>query len=234
MEEKTKIRAGCKDVWNTFMVEGAKFTGNDIPICPTVMDGLPEAIVTYSEAKTIYRKEILANKNFHRQDWVYFFEDDWKFSDIWDKPEKAIGILQHFGGIITPDYSTYQDFPMPMKISAVYRSRAFGYWVGQKKGLCVINSVRWGTRETWWYCFDGIPKGGVVAIGTVAGSPRLLENRPRFEAGLFEMARRLRPKTIIVYGSANFPSFKRLMTNGIRIIRFKSKMAAAFERRESR
>ena len=28
------IRKSCKDIWNGFMVEGAKFSINDIPYCP--------------------------------------------------------------------------------------------------------------------------------------------------------------------------------------------------------
>ena len=30
-----KPRSGCKDVWNAYMCEGAHFSRNDIPLCPT-------------------------------------------------------------------------------------------------------------------------------------------------------------------------------------------------------
>ena len=52
-----------------------------------------------------------------------------------------------------------------------------------------VNNVRWGTPETYDYCFDGIPENSIVAIGTVGGSPRKLINRERFEHGLFEMVK---------------------------------------------
>ncbi len=29
------LRSGCKDIWNAFMAEGARFGPHDIPICPT-------------------------------------------------------------------------------------------------------------------------------------------------------------------------------------------------------
>ena len=31
--EVSKVRSGLKDVWNAFMLEGASYTENDIPIC---------------------------------------------------------------------------------------------------------------------------------------------------------------------------------------------------------
>ena len=79
-----------------------------------------------------------------------------------------------------------------------------------------------------WYCFDGIPENSVVAIGTVGGSPRKLEDRERFEEGLKELVRRLHPHTIIVYGSANYKCFKELEEQGITILAYPSKTNKAF------
>ena len=110
--------------------------------------------------------------------------------------------------------------------------RAFGYWYG-KQGGAVINNVRWGTPETYDYCFNGIPKNDIVAIGTSGGSPRKLVDRKRFEDGLDEMVKRLNPHTIIVYGSANYDCFEKLKEQGINIIDFPSQTAKAFERRKS-
>ena len=41
-----KIRRGCKDVWNAFMVRGAVYSPNDIPYCPTTAVSLPVSIVS--------------------------------------------------------------------------------------------------------------------------------------------------------------------------------------------
>ena len=71
------------------------------------------------------------------------------------------------------------------------------------------NNVRWGTSETYRYCFDGIDTDSIVAIGTVGGSPRKYIDRLRFEEGLAELVRVLRPHTIVVYGSANYPCFEK-------------------------
>ena len=106
--------------------------------------------------------------------------------------------------------------------------RAFGYWYGSILGNEVINNVRWGTPETYEYCFDGIPQNSIVAIGTVGGSPRKLIDRERFEDGLFEMVERLSPQTIIVYGSAKYPCFDKLHEQGINIVSYPSRKALVF------
>ena len=107
-----------------------------------------------------------------------------------------------------------------------------GYWWG-KNGIAVINNVRWGTFETYDYCFEGISSESVVAIGTVGGSPRRLADRERFVSGLYEMIKRLRPHTILIYGSASYDCFDQLKEQGIKIIHYPSKTARDFERRKS-
>ena len=54
---KAFIRRNCKDIWNTFMVKGATFSKSDIPICPTTAKEVPNEVVSYRTAKSIYRKE---------------------------------------------------------------------------------------------------------------------------------------------------------------------------------
>ena len=231
-EKKNERRSGVKDVWDAFMCEGAAFTLNDIPRCPTVMTALPNDIITWEEAKQLHKKKYQKDKHYYCDVFVCFYIDDYKFdgqrTGIWAFPWLALRILNHFRGIITPDFSTYQDFPFPLKIWNTFRMRAFGYWIGNQ-GLEVVNNVRWGTPETYHYCFDGIDKNSIVAIGTVGGSPKKLIDRNRFEDGLEEMVKTLSPHTIIIYGSANYHCFKNLEERGIRIIAYKSATAKYYE-----
>lgn len=229
-----RSRNGLIDVWNSFMCNDAEFTSNDIPCCPTIMTEIPKQIFTWPEAREVHNKAVKTNKDYFCDAFVCFYVDDQKFdgirSGIWSKPHYALEIIKHFRGIITPDFSTYQDFPYPLKIYNTYRMRAFGYWIG-KEGKEVINNIRWGTKETFGYCYDGIDKNSVVAIGTVGGSPRKLIDRNRFEEGLHEMMKELSPHTIVVYGSANYSCFTELRNNGVNIVEYKSQTAAYFERR---
>jgi len=232
-ENQKTCRSGLKDVWNAYMCTGAKYTVNDIPFCPTILSELPKTIISWDQAKASHKKKEAKDKNYFCDAFVCFYTDDYKFdgsrSSIWLFPWLALRILKHYKGIITPDFSTYQDFPYPLKLWNTFRMRAFGYWAG-KQGLEVINNVRWGTPETYSYCFDGIEKNSVVAIGTVCGSPRKLCDRKRFEEGLLEMYRHLNPHTIIVYGSSNYACFSYLIETGVSVVSFKSETALYYER----
>lgn len=234
------IRRGIKDVWwRPYMVQGASFSKNDIPVCPTTASDVPMMIFTYKEAKEVYSREMRrGNKEFLHLAYVCFYEDDCDFDSIfgiWFRSKQAYKVLSHFAGIITPDFSTYQDFPYPLKLWNTYRMRAFGYWYGKICGGEVINNVRWGTEETYEYCFEGIPKNSIVAIGTVGGNPRKLVDRNRFESGLYEMVRVLSPHTIVVYGSANYKCFELLKEQGIRINSYPGRKSRVFsDRRDMR
>lgn len=229
-------RKGCKDMWNAFMCVGASFNHSkwDIPDCPTTAQRLPAGIITWEEAKSIYKKALArGDKGFYYNAFVCFYIDDQKFDGprgIWHDYNHCLKVLRHFAGTITPDFSTYQDFPAAIKIHNTYRMRVFGYWLG-KNGIEVINNVRWGTEESFAYCFDGLPYNDMVCIGTVGGSPRKRIDRERFEKGLEELVRVLKPHTILVYGSANYPCFEKLREQGIAIVSYQSKTAAYFDRR---
>lgn len=235
-DSRQKIRNGLRDIWNAYMCRGASFAKYDIPICPTIVSTLPKQILTWEEAKRLHKKFVRKDKKYISEAFVCFYIDDYKFdsvrNSIWLYPWIALRILKHFRGIITPDFSLYQDFPYPVKIWNIYRMRAFGFWAG-RQGLEVINNVRWGTSETYDYCFEGIERNSVVAIGTVGGSPRKLIDRSRFEEGLEELVKRITPAIVIVYGSSNYPCFDMLREAGIMVISFKGSTAAYYEGRRN-
>lgn len=232
-----KERSGIHDIWQAKMATGAFFGPNDIPYCPTTAKEIPHKIILWTDAVSIHRKHTKSGfTDYYDPSFVCFYQDDWKFDGtrgIWSQPEKAFEILSHFGGLITPDFSTYQEFPDPIKRYNTYRMRLFGYHMG-RRGLSVLNNVRWGTDETYSYCFEGLPHNDIVVIGTVGGSPRKIEDRIRFEKGLFKMVESIQPRTILVYGSANYPCFRTLEKQGVTVISYPSKTNAAFAGRGSR
>ena len=50
-------RSGLKDCWNAYLCEGAVFTNEDIPNCPTTAKELPKDMILWDEAKSIYKKD---------------------------------------------------------------------------------------------------------------------------------------------------------------------------------
>lgn len=234
MSEHTRMtgkRKGIVDVWNAFMVKDAEFDEFDIPMCPTTAKSYPQKLISWKDAKTLHNKELKnGNINYRLHSFIHFYLDDVKFdgakSSVWLFPWKALKIIKHFDGVITPDFSTYQDFPEALKIFATYQMRAFGYWL-TTMGFQVINNVRWGTKETWKYSFKGISRHSIVAIGSSASELKKKANLPLFEEGLLKMVEELQPTAIIVYGSANYPVFNMLRKEGIEIIQFDSEKAQA-------
>ena len=228
------LRRGIVDVWNAFMVEGAEYDVHDIPICPTTATSLPSQLISWPEAKRLHKKAVRkGDKEYRSHAFIHFYVDDVKFdgvrSSVWLFPWRALEVIRHFDGIITPDFSMCQDFPEPIKLFAVYRMRAFGYWAGTM-GMQVINNVRWGSPETWGYCFAGVPKHTVVAVGAVASGLRKIENRSLFEDGLESMIQALKPTVVIVYGSARPEALRLLEDHGIKVVQFDSDMSKAFKK----
>lgn len=61
---KIKPRLGCKDVWNAFMCKDTIYGPNDIPYCPTTATTILNDIITWTEAKSIYKKYSKKTKIF--------------------------------------------------------------------------------------------------------------------------------------------------------------------------
>ena len=133
---------------------------------------------------------------------AHFYYDDYKFISAWREPDKYIERLRQFKAVVTPDFSVYMDFPKALQILACYRRQWCGaYW--QYLGLDVIPDIAWADKDSFDFCFDGIPKGGTVAVSSVGVlNPKEVDNGAKeiFLDGYNEMLNRLEPKTVLFYG----------------------------------
>lgn len=130
---------------------------------------------------------------------VHFFLDDYQFNRLWTDIDRYIPMLQKFRYVMSPDFSTYTDFPKAMQIYNHYRK----HWVGaylQEAGISVIPTISWSTPDSYEWCFDGEPEGATVAVSSV-GCMNSKEKKSLFLDGYEEMVRRLCPETIVFYGS---------------------------------
>lgn len=159
-------RKGCKDVFNAFLVILAKYAGIFEFPCIERVDDVPNKLVAFSKCKTI---------NDYNQ-WVHFYEDDFLFERIWNKPRNYLSILKKFNGVILPDFSVYRDMPFVMQLWNIYRSRAIGHWL-QRNGIKVIPNIRYGDRRTYRVCCDGISKYGTIAIGSYGNMKNPLDRK---------------------------------------------------------
>lgn len=129
---------------------------------------------------------------------IHCFVDDYQFARYWNKPDKYIPRLSDFKAVCAPDFSTYTDMPLAMQIYNHYRKHWLAaYW--QLHGITVYPTISWSTPESYEWCFDGEPAGGIVAVSSV-GTQKSKENKRLFLKGYEEMTKRLDPAWVIFYG----------------------------------
>lgn len=139
-------------------------------------------------------------KNLHKG--VHFFVDDWRFETLYNKPSRSIDTLSKYRFVLTPDYSLYAEMPIWRQIESIGKSR----WVGanwQSKGLTVIPTISWARTRSYDFCFDGIEKRCIVAVGMIGCK----NNHRAFMQGYNEMLSRIDPEAIICFG-APFPDMQ--------------------------
>ena len=133
---------------------------------------------------------------------VHFYIDDYRFRAVWSDPDKYIPALRKFKLVIEPEFSFYDDFPLALKIHALYRRRWLAaYW--QKHGINVVANARWGTPDTYDWIFDGVPKHSTVAVSSLGLHKDPDYNGERnnyFERGYEEMLKRCEPSCVLYYG----------------------------------
>lgn len=129
---------------------------------------------------------------------VHFFLDDYQFNRVWNRPDTYTEMLRKFGAVMTPDFSMYTDYPKALQIYSHYKKHWIGaYW--QSNGMCVIPSICWSDIDSFAWCFDGEPVGGVVAVSTV-GTQSSTAAKRLFALGYDEMMLRLKPEMVIMFG----------------------------------
>ena len=152
---------------------------------------------------------------------IHFFLDDYQFERLWKTPDRYLSMLYDFRYVMTPDFSTYTDFPKIIQIYNHYRK----HWIGaylQENGIDVIPTISWSTPDSYEWCFDGEPVGGAVAVSSV-GTQKSKKTKELFILGYKEMVKRLQPETIIFYG--NVP--EECTENIVRIKAFQEKFKEA-------
>ena len=126
-------------------------------------------------------------------------------------------MLSEFSAVMTPDFSTYHDWPKALQLYNHYRKHFVGAYL-QTLGVKVYPTISWSDKESFDWCFDGEPVGATVAVSSIGTQKGSAEKR-LFLDGYNAMVERLNPETIIFYG--NVP--KECMGNIVRIKPFQEK-----------
>ena len=133
---------------------------------------------------------------------VHCFEDDYRFTSLYNNPDKSLSKLSQYAFLCTPDYSVYLDMDIWRQIESIAHSRWVGaYW--QNCGLSVIATVSWSGKKSFDFCFEGIEPGSDIAIGTIGCK----KSKTEFLYGYDAMLDRLVPNKIICVGKP-FPEMR--------------------------
>jgi len=132
----------------------------------------------------------------NRECGVHFFVDDYRFSGIYDHPYRSLEKYSQYKFLLSPDFSTYSEMQLWRQLENVARNRWCGaFW--QKHGITVIPTVSWGLARSYEFCFTGIEKGSMVAVGMIGCKSEKLH----FLRGYNEMMNRIEPEAIICFGT---------------------------------
>lgn len=144
--------------------------------------------------------------NYERM--VHFFLYDYKFENIWKKPDEYVEKLKKYKAVLSSDFSMYIEMNKALQLYNTFRNRWCGAYLASKD-IKVIPTVNWGDENTFEFCFDGIPKGSIVAVSTymVREHNNYADQKDFFMKGYEEMLRRIEPSKIICY-SEPFPEMQ--------------------------
>lgn len=208
--KKNCDRAGCRDVFKSFLVKNADYEGTlEIPIIKTIRD-VPNKIISFKDA--------LLTKDYNQ--WIHFYIDDFHFEKVWSRINQYVKIFKKFNGVILPDFSVYRDMPLVMQYWNIYRSRAIGTYL-QSQGIKVIVNIRYGDERTYDVACLGAPKKSIIAIGT-NGCVKNVTDRKYTEDGFKYIIDKLSPIKIVIYGSITKEIQKVCDKNNIQIINFRN------------
>lgn len=142
--------------------------------------------------------QALSSKGPMTEKICHFYIEDYQFERCWTNMDMYVPVLSKFGAILTPDFSLYENFPLPLWWFQTYRNRLLGqHW--QDRGLNVIPCVNWGSPETYDIVFRGLPEGSVLSFSTIGWEKA---GKEVYQAGIDYMVKHLLPKQFLIYGRA--------------------------------
>lgn len=184
------------DVMKEFMIQGCELDGKyQIPMIPACnLDYMPEDSIDFEES---FSRKI---KN-HRKLNVNFYIDDTKFTRLWNNPDKYLEHLKCFHSVTMPDFSICtgpKGMPFALNIYNKYRNHALA-WYLHMQGIKVIPSVPIADRDSYEWCFDGLPKHSILSVCT-NGRVKAKASRIEFCEGFKMMLDKLSPVKVIIVG----------------------------------
>jgi hypothetical protein len=135
---------------------------------------------------------------------VSTFVEDYYLERHWNRPELYAARFAKCRAVMSPDYSLLVGMPEAMMRWQVYRSRMMGY-VFAKRGGRVIYTVTWAGRESFGFCFEGLPVGAHVAVSSTGAISE--KSLAHFRMGYEAMQEAVKPGKILFQCSKRLRHF---------------------------
>ena len=106
-----------------------------IPRIAPVRDLDPPPFTAFDFAVTRARKG-----RGDRHGGVHFFRDDYRFDRLWSDPDAYVPMLRGYDVVLSPDFSTYVDWPVAVQAYNHFRKHWLGAYL-QSQGCTVVPTI---------------------------------------------------------------------------------------------
>ncbi|MBR5435525.1 MAG: DUF4417 domain-containing protein [Muribaculaceae bacterium] len=132
---------------------------------------------------------------------LHSFVTDYQFAkSLWDRLYTITLSLSKFDLLFGPDYSFFVNPQYKFTSEqGIYRNRFItAYW--QLCGLNVVPTATYGDVNSFKWCYEGLPKGSILAVGNETVHMSLRSSVTLWQWSIRELEEQKRPTMLLVYG----------------------------------
>lgn len=210
--EAQKKSAPHRDIYNLRLLSGLTSANHfGLPCLKGFIPSIVSKPLPFHEARAIWRKGKALKGYF-----IHFYIEDEKFECVRKTPEKYIEMLKSADFIISPDFSTYRNFPFPVLLKNAFDNILLGAYY-ERMGVRVVSNTIWSTPLFYDILFSGQPEGGAICVSSNSLNLRDKKGIKHWLHGYQEAIKRLNPALVIRLGKI-IPGEEKIYSNPIRVV----------------
>ncbi len=200
-----------RDLYNLRLLPGLKSSNHfGLPCLKGFIPSTVSKPLPFHEARAMWRKGKTLRGYF-----IHFYIEDEKFDCIRRAPENYLEMLKSADFIISPDFSTYRNFPFPILLKNAFDNILFGAYY-ERNGVKVVSNTIWSTPLFYDILFSGQPKGSAICVSSNSLNLRDKKGIKHWLHGYKEAIKRLNPALVIRLGKI-IPREENIYSSPIRV-----------------
>lgn len=156
---------------------------------------------------------------------VHFFEDESRCPVYRNGLTPHLHHIRKFRGAVTLDRSLGWCDDLDVQRDADKLNR-HSRPLFSENGIPYIVNIRFGDAKSYSFCFDEIPGGSALFVGT-HGAMKRADFQIVQTAGVVELLHRLNPEVLLLYGHANERILQECRERGTTLVRYPSQCETA-------